>query len=196
MDPYQTLGISRTCTREEVKQVFRVRAWYAHPDRGGENATFIQLCTAYKLILDDLDRRPNPRLPDLSRARRPARPARPPVQDGDPDLIFLDEVAPIRWPPKPPDPNWTADLVLLEEAPPANPAPQPPDPRAAQKTYRSWLQQVPVRSARRPSAWRSGGVDILGPLIILAALVGSLWVCWIAWRYEPKQAEQAARQPW
>src|SRR6185312_6091388 len=70
MDPYQTLGISRTCSREEVKLVFRVRAWYAHPDRGGESATFIQLCTAYKQILDDLDRRPNPRPTDLTRARR------------------------------------------------------------------------------------------------------------------------------
>ncbi len=130
MDPYQALGVSRSCTREQVKEVFRTRAWHAHPDRGGEDAAFIRLCTAYKQILEELDRRPNPRLPNQARSSRPARPAVTPGESPIPDTIFVDEIPPSRWPPKPFDPNWKPDLILLDEVSPVGRLPKPPDPRA------------------------------------------------------------------
>ncbi len=58
MDPYLTLGVPRGCSRQEVKEAFRVRAQYAHPDRGGEVLLFVQLHTAYEQILAELDREP------------------------------------------------------------------------------------------------------------------------------------------
>ena len=59
MDPYLTLDVSRDCTRDEVKEAFRSKAQHAHPDRGGEELTFIQLRAAYNQILVELDRRPS-----------------------------------------------------------------------------------------------------------------------------------------
>jgi hypothetical protein len=56
MDPYQTLGLHRGRTREEVEDAFRIRVWHARADRGGEDDPFIELSTAYQRILEELDR--------------------------------------------------------------------------------------------------------------------------------------------
>ena len=72
MDPYRTLGVPRGCTREEVKAAFRARVPLAHPDRGGEDGTFIQLRAAYEQILAELDRRP-PLSSDINRSGRASR---------------------------------------------------------------------------------------------------------------------------
>ncbi len=58
MDPYLTLGVPRGCSRQEVKEAFRARVRYAHPDRGGEVLLFVQLHTAYEQVLAELDRVP------------------------------------------------------------------------------------------------------------------------------------------
>ena len=72
MDAYLILGVSRGCTREEVKETFRSRVHSAHPDRGGDGEAFIQLCAAYHQILtswtDAPTRSPMP-------PRDPVRPA-------------------------------------------------------------------------------------------------------------------------
>ena len=60
MDPYRTLGVPRNCTREEAGAAFRARVASVHPDRGGDDAAFIQLRAAYKLILAELNRRRRP----------------------------------------------------------------------------------------------------------------------------------------
>lgn len=67
MDPYLTLGVSRDSNREEVKDAFRVKAQQLHPDRGGEDLSFIQLRTAYEQILAELDH------PDDSDAETPGQ---------------------------------------------------------------------------------------------------------------------------
>ena len=51
MDPYQMLGVSRGCTPEEVKAAFRAMVPSVHPDRGGEDLTFIQIHAAYEQVL-------------------------------------------------------------------------------------------------------------------------------------------------
>jgi hypothetical protein len=60
MDPYLTLGVARGCSRQELKDAFRARARSAHPDRGGEVLSFVQLRTAYEQILADLERDSDP----------------------------------------------------------------------------------------------------------------------------------------
>jgi hypothetical protein len=84
MDPYQTLGVPRDCTRDEAKDAFRARSWQAHPDRGGDDAAFIRLYEAYKIILAELDQFPRPERP---------KPARDPYQTlGVPWDCTRDEV--------------------------------------------------------------------------------------------------------
>jgi hypothetical protein len=56
MDPYLTLGVAKGCSLQEVKDAFRTKARTAHPDRGGEVLSFVQLRTAYEQILSELDR--------------------------------------------------------------------------------------------------------------------------------------------
>jgi hypothetical protein len=193
MDPYITLGVPRGCSRQEVKDAFRARAWYVHPDRGGENESFIRLCSAYKQILRELDQRPYSRLPNLGRTSRPSRSAVPPDSMSKTEVIFLDEVASVRWPPKPSDPNWEPDLIVLDEVSPDSRLPRPSDPMTARKTYRSWLHRAAFESGLGRSVWRSDWVGTLGTLIIVALIVGSMWACWDAWEYAAKQAEEAAR---
>jgi DnaJ domain len=60
VDPYRTLGVPKGCTREEVKETFRAKLTSVHPDRGGDDAAFIQVRAAYEQILAELDRRPPP----------------------------------------------------------------------------------------------------------------------------------------
>ena len=55
MDPYLILKIRRDCTRTEVKEIFRAKVQLDHPDHGGDKKQFIKICTAYRMILSDLD---------------------------------------------------------------------------------------------------------------------------------------------
>jgi curved DNA-binding protein CbpA len=57
MDPYLILKIRRDCTRTEVKEVFRAKVQLDHPDHGGDKKQFIKICTAYRMVLSDLDAR-------------------------------------------------------------------------------------------------------------------------------------------
>jgi hypothetical protein len=193
MDPYQTLGVSRTCTRAQVKEVFRTRAWYAHPDRGGEDEAFVRLCTAYKQILEELDQKPNAYASRHAPAPPLHHPDVPPDPSGKPDLIFVDDILPTRWPPKPSDPNWTADLVMLDEGSPVDRFPKPSDPTAARKIFVSGLHHIAAEFPRRRSRWRLDWAGAFGTLIVLAMIIGSFWGCWIAWTYAAHQAADAAR---
>ena len=76
MDPYLILGVPRGCTREEVKGAFRSRVHLAHPDRGGDAVAFVQLCNAYRQILEE-----SPRADEPIDAR-PGRAARSSCPDG------------------------------------------------------------------------------------------------------------------
>jgi hypothetical protein len=185
MDPYQTLGVPRGCTPEEVKDAFRTRAWRAHPDRGGEGLSFIRLCTAYKQILEEVDSSPRPdgRIP--ARPARVARARKPPIPNWDPDLIVLA---------RPPDPSWDPELGVLDEPPSNARAPEPPEPQAARVRYVAWLGRLSARAERGKSSWQSGWVRAVGILILMSLIVANLWVCWIAWTRDLEQAEIAPPQ--
>lgn len=56
-DPYATLGVARTASRDEVKRAYRKRAKRAHPDRpGGSHAEMTALNKAYALLEDPAKR--------------------------------------------------------------------------------------------------------------------------------------------
>lgn len=52
------LGLAPTASEAEIKRAYRALAKTAHPDRGGDPATFDRLTRAYECALDDAQRRP------------------------------------------------------------------------------------------------------------------------------------------
>lgn len=51
-DHYQTLGVSKSATQEEIKSAYRKLASKHHPDRGGDTAAFQQIQAAYEILGD------------------------------------------------------------------------------------------------------------------------------------------------
>jgi DnaJ-class molecular chaperone len=56
-DHYQTLGVARDASAEEIKRAYRRLASQHHPDRGGDTATFQNIQTAYDVLGDENRRR-------------------------------------------------------------------------------------------------------------------------------------------
>lgn len=56
LDPYATLGVDKTATKEQVRRAYRKKAKTAHPDAGGRREDFDAVNTAH-LVLSDPDRR-------------------------------------------------------------------------------------------------------------------------------------------
>lgn len=56
MDHYQTLGVAKNATPDEIKKAYRKLASQNHPDKGGNTAKFQEIQTAYD-ILSDSDKR-------------------------------------------------------------------------------------------------------------------------------------------
>ncbi|MBA7566113.1 Chaperone protein DnaJ [subsurface metagenome] len=52
MDAYDILGVSPDDPAELIKDVFRRKSMYYHPDKGGTNEKFKRLNKAYELICD------------------------------------------------------------------------------------------------------------------------------------------------
>ena len=57
MNHYETLGISRDATQDDIKLAFRRRAKDAHPDRDGGSAEEMAMVNAAYGVLSDSDRR-------------------------------------------------------------------------------------------------------------------------------------------
>ena len=56
MDYYQTLGVNRNATQEEIKKAYRSLAMKHHPDRGGDTAKFKEIQEAYATLSDEQKR--------------------------------------------------------------------------------------------------------------------------------------------
>ena len=131
VDPYQTLGVDRGCTQDELKEAFRTKALQAHPDRGGDAAEFVRLREAYQQIASEIMRNSpaqDSNQTDASRNRHDP--------NWEPELIVQDEPLPRVRPARPPDPNWQPDLVVGDEPLPRI---RPPRPRAS-----NWEPQLIV----------------------------------------------------
>lgn len=55
-DHYQTLGVGRTATADEIKKAYRRLASQHHPDKGGDTAKFQEIEEAYRTLSDDQTR--------------------------------------------------------------------------------------------------------------------------------------------
>lgn len=51
-DHYQTLGVSKTASLEEIKSAYRKLASKHHPDKGGDTAAFQKIQSAYEVLSD------------------------------------------------------------------------------------------------------------------------------------------------
>ena len=52
MDHYQTLGVAKTASPEEIKKAYRKLAAQHHPDKGGDTAKFQEVQKAYETLSD------------------------------------------------------------------------------------------------------------------------------------------------
>jgi hypothetical protein len=219
MDPYSTLGVRWNCSYEEAREAFRIKALQLHPDRGGPDEPFIQLRAAYEQVLAELNRRPRPAAmnptPPMRSGVSPTsldprqdselivfetplphhRAPKPPDPTWDPDLIVL---------PKPPKPNWDPDLVVTEVTPDSDRILPSNVPVVTRESYVDWLQRDGTRISRGDSVWRKLVRTIIqveevldrtrGMIILLGVVIATLWICWVAWTYDPEAA--ASQRQW
>jgi DnaJ domain len=179
MNPYQILGIAKDCTREEAKEAFRVRAYHAHPDRGGETKTFIRIRRAYEQILADLDRQAEALVDSTKSEQAGDKSTQPPRRNRrskpadptwEPDFVLLDEPPRRTRPPRPRDPNWKPDLILHDDpAFDGQPGSAPAD--AARKTYRTLFQRISAESVEKDPAAQFGWIHAIGILIVLMMVI-------------------------
>ncbi len=193
MDPYRILGITRSCTRQEAKAAFRAKAWQMHPDHGGSDQDFIELEAAYRRVLRELELAPAPRpwpaggssaagrgtyapaysedadwAPEiivLGTAPPPARAARAPVPDWDPEMVLHDE--PPR-PAQPFDPGWDPEIVLLDE--PSQPI-VPPDWEHAEHAADLWLERLAGMLDHARAIFGSTGIRAILTMMLLVLIV-------------------------
>jgi DnaJ-class molecular chaperone len=52
-DHYDTLGVARTATQDEIKRAYRRLAAQHHPDKGGDTAEFQRIQSAYDVVGDE-----------------------------------------------------------------------------------------------------------------------------------------------
>jgi curved DNA-binding protein len=57
MSHYQTLGVGKTSTQEEIKKAYRKLASSHHPDKGGDTAMFQKIQAAYDILSDPIKRK-------------------------------------------------------------------------------------------------------------------------------------------
>ena len=51
-DHYQTLGVDRNASQDDIKRAYRKLASQHHPDKGGDTKKFQELQTAYDTLSD------------------------------------------------------------------------------------------------------------------------------------------------
>lgn len=51
-DHYQTLGVAKNATPEDIKKAYRRLAAIHHPDKGGDTAEFQKVQAAYETLSD------------------------------------------------------------------------------------------------------------------------------------------------
>ena len=54
---YETLGVDKKATPDDIKKAFRKLAQKHHPDKGGDEATFKEITEAYSILSDEKRRR-------------------------------------------------------------------------------------------------------------------------------------------
>lgn len=55
-NPYDTLGVDKDATQDQIKKAYRKKAMKSHPDHGGDQAEFTAIAIAYRIIGDPDER--------------------------------------------------------------------------------------------------------------------------------------------
>ena len=55
-DYYESLGVNKTASKDEIKKAFRKKAQEHHPDKGGNSEKFKEINEAYSVLADDSKR--------------------------------------------------------------------------------------------------------------------------------------------
>jgi curved DNA-binding protein len=55
-DPYQTLGVPKNATQDDIKKAYRKLASATHPDKGGDTKKFQDIQSAYAILSDEQKR--------------------------------------------------------------------------------------------------------------------------------------------
>ena len=50
MNPYETIGVNKKASQDEISAAFRKKAEVLHPDRGGKTEVFQKLSQAYGIL--------------------------------------------------------------------------------------------------------------------------------------------------
>jgi hypothetical protein len=148
MDPYWTLGVSKECTHDEVKDAYRAKARATHPDRGGDELAFIRLHAAYEEILAELERRPLPRV-------LPQRAAGPPSDNG--------HAGPV-------DPTGDLHRGRSEASAHDQHTSNSPELFATRHSYVAWLRHVSTEAASRDPRRRWKWLRFSGVAFLLFAI--------------------------
>eukprot|EP00004_Rigifila_ramosa_P000933 TRINITY_DN10936_c0_g1_i1.p1 TRINITY_DN10936_c0_g1~~TRINITY_DN10936_c0_g1_i1.p1 ORF type:complete len:589 (-),score=74.14 TRINITY_DN10936_c0_g1_i1:14-1666(-) len=91
---YTVMGLTQTATEDEIRRAYKKLAMRYHPDKGGEEKKFKELCTAYEILSDSrkkeiYDRYGDPGIPLAQQAgntgapRTPTKPASRRASMGD-----------------------------------------------------------------------------------------------------------------
>jgi hypothetical protein len=150
--------------------------------------------------IDRTGRRPNPSTaswePDLilhADVGRDGQPAPPPDPQWQADLILIDEMRAQNRPERPLDPNWAPDVVLLDETAEAasGKTAEAPD------SYQSLFQQISARAnPDKKENWEVKVLRVIGILLFVAMIVGTVWLCYVAWSFDPKSAGGSRNAIW
>ncbi len=54
---YEVLGVDRAASKDEIVKAFRIRSRQLHPAAGGDEAEFMALSLAYKILSDKKTRK-------------------------------------------------------------------------------------------------------------------------------------------
>src|SRR5262245_11840193 len=73
-DWHAILGVSKTCSLDEIKSAYRKKAFEYHPDRNSSaeaKSQFIEIDTAYRVLSDPNYKAPTPAPPPKSKPKPP-----------------------------------------------------------------------------------------------------------------------------
>jgi hypothetical protein len=136
-------------------------------------------------------------VPDLILAAdvgRDGKPAPSPDPAWEPDLILAEAEAPERRSTPPPNPTWKPDVILRDEVVDRPARFEACDPPGKPASYQSFLRAIAARAAcKSRERWLTRGLRAILALILVACILGTIWLCKVAWDESVAAARENGR---